>query len=1279
MRKILAVSTVVIYAFSFFSTAFAADKTWNGGGLNNNWNTGDNWGGAAPIANDALFFDGATRLTPNNDIVADTNFGGITFNAGASTFTLEGNRITLGGNVANDSISLQTIDIPMIMGATRTFTANTGSIALSQTLSGAGGLTKDGTGTLTLTGVNTYAGLTTVNAGELDLNAAGGALADDLTVAGGTAKLLASAQIADDAFLVVNSGTFNIQSFDDKVMSLEQTGGTISGTSGTLTSSSDFNMQAGTVSAILGGASGLAKTTAGTTILSGANTYTAATTVNAGVLNIRNDSATGTTAWGTTVADGAALETQGGIAVGGEALTLNGTGIEGAGALRNISGDNDWGGQITLGSATRINSDSGTLTLSGVSIFLDGFALTVGGSGNTTIAGSSSIAPSASTITKDGSGTFTIGSSNSYTGLTTVSAGVLNIRRATATGTTAGGVTVTDGAALETQGDITVGAEALTLNGTGIEGAGALRNISGNNSWAGDITLGSATRINSDDGTLTLSGATGGAFGLTVGGGGNTTISGIIGTGANTLTKDGAGTLTLTGANTYTGTTTVSEGELDLNAAAGAIDGNLTVAGGTAKLLASDQIANGSSVAVSSGTFNIQSFDETVIILQQTGGTISGTSGTLISQGDYDMQAGDVSAILGGASGLTKTTAGTTNLSGANTYTGTTTVNAGVLNIQNASATGDALTFSGTGTVNVTDGLSPSMAVTTSANNQGTLTYLGTSTSGGTIGAAGFGLAALNLNGGTFTLGHDVVATTTTANNAATVAVNADRTITGNFTLADTSTLSIGTSTLTLDGASGVYTQGDNTTLMLGVAGTSSGQVVGSGNAVVNTGSTVNVSVTSDFIPDGTTYTVVDGAGGGGVNVPSITDNSTFVTFTGTSLLGDLILVANRTNSFAAIASTLGDSDASAAATALEAAGADPNATADMLNILNTLEASPASEIGASVATYYPSVDNGTIQASYSALNQSINTVERRLSVVRLAKNTARTGISTGDETKKGIEIWGEGFGNYLHQYSSNGIDGYKAALWGVTAGADREIISHNSKVGLSGGYVNGYVNSKNKNNRTIIHSSQVTTYGTYDWNSLYFDAAFSFALNKYLGKRNIRIANAWRTANSDYYGQQYSGYLGMGYTFNKGKGLEITPIGSMQYMHLHLNAYKETEAGALNLNIGSQDYDLVQSGVGVKVNYPLKLSRYEVTPEFRWVWLHDFVGKMQQSIGNTYEGGGTAFDTYGVRPDRNTHDLGASLSLDTDLGVSITASYDCQLRRDLVGHSGVVTVKYDF
>src|SRR5262245_37243678 len=75
----------------------AADASWNGAGASNSWSVGLNWvSSSAPSPGDFLFFDGAAAPTPFNDLVAGTQFNAITFNPGATTFSVGGNAITLG-------------------------------------------------------------------------------------------------------------------------------------------------------------------------------------------------------------------------------------------------------------------------------------------------------------------------------------------------------------------------------------------------------------------------------------------------------------------------------------------------------------------------------------------------------------------------------------------------------------------------------------------------------------------------------------------------------------------------------------------------------------------------------------------------------------------------------------------------------------------------------------------------------------------------------------------------------------------------------------------------------------------------------------------------------------------------------------------------------------------------------------------------------------------------------------------------------------------------------
>jgi fibronectin-binding autotransporter adhesin len=211
-----------------------------------------------------------------------------------------------------------------------------------------------------------------------------------------------------------------------------------------------------------------------------------------------------------------------------------------------------------------------------------------------------------------------LNAANTYTGATTVSAGILNVQNATGLGTTAGGTTVSNGATLQLQGGIIVGSEALNIRGTGASGqTGALVNVSGANNYGGLLTLSAATTLSSDSGTLNLTNTgtiTGATFGLTLTGSGNGSIASIIGTTTGSLTKSGTGTWTLTGANTFTGATTVSGGTLSLANGSGSSLGftsGITVnTGAILYLAANNQINNTAQITLAGGTFRRGNFSE---------------------------------------------------------------------------------------------------------------------------------------------------------------------------------------------------------------------------------------------------------------------------------------------------------------------------------------------------------------------------------------------------------------------------------------------------------------------------------------------------------------------------------------------------------------------------------------------------------------------------------------------------------------------------------------------
>ena len=524
----------------------------------------------------------------------------------ANSLTLTAaNNIVVNGSVTNYGA-----------GALTLTAGGTGSVAVNQNLTTTGG-------TITLTGGSggvSMANRTTINAGAglIAINAGGG------TADFGTG-LLQTSNATAAAISVTNAST----------LALGNVALTGAGAGLTVNHSGAGSQNAGT---FIVGTGTLTKQGTGTLTLSAANTYTGATTISAGVIDVQNNSALGSAAAGTTVASGAALQVDGsGLLIAEPITSIIGTGIAGGGALRNLANNNIWSGALTLGAAASINSDAGTLSLSST-IAGATFGLTFGGAGN--LASSGVISGAGTTLTSNVGGTLTLRAANSFTGAVTLNSGttVANILAASGTASSLGTGGVTPAITLGSAGS------AATLSYTGATVATPNRQIVIGGAGGGTLQVVNATT------TLTHSGGvTGGAAGsnsFTVSGAGNLTESGVIsdGAGSTALTMNGTGTLALSGANTYTGTTTISAGTLQVGA------------GGATGQLGTGNVTNDSALV----------FNRTAVLT--------------------------VANAISGAGTLTQNGTGTITLQGTNTYSGATVVNGG-LTLSGATGTATSTAF----------------------------------------------------------------------------------------------------------------------------------------------------------------------------------------------------------------------------------------------------------------------------------------------------------------------------------------------------------------------------------------------------------------------------------------------------------------------------------------------------------------------------------------------------------------------------------------------------------
>lgn len=653
----------------------------------------------------------------------------------------------------------------------------------------------------------------------------------------------------------------------------------------------------GTSGVTLGsGAFGL---TSGTLTLAGDNTFAGSTSVASGyTLTLRHANALGATGGTNSVSAGGTTEVAGGVTINsGESIGIAGDGVSSFGALRAGTGGGTWAGGVTLngaGAGPRLGATAGnTLTITGSIANGSGTSFNVSGQSGTGVV---ILNPT---------------TSNSYTGTSGIIRGILRLGKndALPTGTTLD---------VDSINNVT---DAASFDMAGFNQTVAALQDSATNNVNGKVT----NSVASTTSTLTVNQAS------------STDFGGIIenGSGSIVLTKSGAGNLTLSGANTYTGGTNIK-------------NGSIIIGGGN------DRLATGGSVVLGdAGTSGKLVLGDSTTARNQTlagltttglGGSVVGAHATTNSVLTLSFTSGTntYAGTLGGAGtnenklALTKSGAGTLKLTGANTYSGPTTLTQGTLQI----------------------GVDPVGAITSSAIGTGTLTFNGGTLSSDSSTARSIGNAV------TFT-GNAVLGDATNngkltfSNNmdlgaaARTITVSSAVQLDGSFTnsAATSGLIKLGTGTLTINGA--------NTSF-----GNTAGFTIGNGTVVAaNTASMGNV---------GQIVTLSSASGFGTLDLATDTTANAYVlNFGSVAGAGGTVLV-NRATSGAAITHTMGVATLGNAKVNAQAGG---NVTSGTPTLEFTGINLSAGAGGDGATTFNPTTANILISGSISRSGSSANSL----------------------------------------------------------------------------------------------------------------------------------------------------------------------------------------------------------------------------------------------------------------------------------------------------------------
>jgi autotransporter-associated beta strand protein len=649
---------------------------------------------------------GATTLTKlGNGTLILANTGGNDF---TGTVNLNGGVLQAGDGVTAGAGQLGSGQINLNGGTLALDHPSGDNVTLPNILTSTGTLTQQGADTVTVTGNNLgFSGVIDVNSGTLKLGSTNGFGTASISVQSGANLDITGYTVANA--LGFGGGTLESISGSGTSVTGPVTlngGGVVS-----VAASSTLN-----ISGAIGGAGGLVSSGSGLLILSGNNTYSGTTTVNAGTLQVGNSNALGSSSDPTSIASGAILDLAG-YAVP-EPIQFNG------GTLRSSTGI---GG--TVSGIVTVGASGGTVDVP------TGITLTLSNSVN-----------GGGLLTKSSAGTLILSGSNSYSGGLALNAGEVEFANAAAVPAT-GQVSLANGITLAFGFDfdqtLLNNAIASTFNTATIALAANDTHDLNFANFAG-VSLGAI-------GNVTYSGTLTPAFvNYYLGGGGGTlTFTSALTGGTNLIVgATGSSTVILTAANSFSGGTTVTAGTLRL--------GNSAALG-----LATDP-------ATVNGTLDLNGYNLTVGSLAGTGlvtdnSSTPGTTLLTVNVAGADTYSGSINNGANGRSiTLVKQGAGSLlfNKGNGSNYSGGTVINGGTLEVRTNNAQvlplGSDLTFTGTSLFrsgnNGTGAANLTLGTLTFSAGEGTVQSDQEST--GTTGTLTFAAAPTRLAGatGNFTL-----------------------------------------------------------------------------------------------------------------------------------------------------------------------------------------------------------------------------------------------------------------------------------------------------------------------------------------------------------------------------------------------------------------------------------------------------------------------------------------------------------------------------------------------
>jgi outer membrane autotransporter protein len=274
-----------------------------------------------------------------------------------------------------------------------------------------------------------------------------------------------------------------------------------------------------------------------------------------------------------------------------------------------------------------------------------------------------------------------------------------------------------------------------------------------------------------------------------------------------------------------------------------------------------------------------------------------------------------------------------------------------------------------------------------------------------------------------------------------------------------------------------------------------------------------------------------------------------------------------------------------------------------------------------------------------------------RLASPCLCPETAAGGAS-GCDGDGAWRSWATPFGQAGVNQGDGNAHAFAYDSVGFAAGGDRRFGEDgNGLIGFATGYSNWSNRTRSINSSTSANAFNLAGYARAQLGQAWVLGISSYELDGYTSVRPMTFLGS--VANGSFNGNQIGEYIEGGYALNVG-GLQMQPLGALQYISIWRNSVSETGAGALGLNVAGAHADSFRSQLGGRFLYPITTGGGRcILPELGAYWIHDYAQNSREDV-NQFAGGGPMFQSKGANLGR---DFGLfTVGLSTEMGPSLRA-----------------------